>query len=76
MPSIVPNEDADVSKELEKLYKKKGMTVMTNSSVESVDTKGKGCVVKVKTAKGEETINCDIVLSAVGIQTNIEKYWP
>jgi len=72
MPSIVPNEDADVSKELEKLYKKKGMTIMTNSSVESVDTKGNGCVVKVKTSKGEETIKCDVVLSAVGIQTNLE----
>lgn len=72
MPNIVPNEDADVSKELAKIYKKKGINVMTNSSVESVDTAGKGCKVKVKTAKGEETIECDVVLSAVGIQTNLE----
>jgi dihydrolipoamide dehydrogenase len=72
MPTIVPNEDADVSKELAKIYKKKGIKVMTNSSVESVDTKGSGCKVKVKTAKGEEIIECDIVLSAVGIQTNLE----
>ncbi len=72
MPSIVPNEDADVSKELAKIYKKKGIKVMTNSSVESVDTKGAGCKVKVKTAKGEEIIECDVVLSAVGIQTNLE----
>jgi dihydrolipoamide dehydrogenase len=49
-----------------------GVTVMTNASVESVDTKGKGCVVTVKTAKGEEKIECDVVLSAVGIQANIE----
>ena len=72
MPNIVPNEDVDVSKELAKIYKKKGINVMTNSSVESVDTSGKSCKVKVKTAKGEEIIECDIVLSAVGIQTNIE----
>ena len=72
MPNIVPNEDVDVSKELTKIYKKKGMKIMTNSSVESVDTKGSGCKVKVKTAKGEETLECDVVLSAVGIQTNLE----
>ncbi|MBR9860176.1 dihydrolipoyl dehydrogenase [bacterium] len=72
LPNIVPNEDPDVSKTLEKIYKKKGMNIMTGSSVESVDTSGKGCKVKVKTAKGEETIECDIVLSAVGIQTNLE----
>ena len=72
MPNIVPNEDADVSKELQKIYKKKGMTIMTNSSVEAVDTKGAGCKVSVKTAKGMETIECDVVLSAVGIQTNLE----
>ena len=72
MPAIVPNEDADVSKELQKIYKKKGMTIMTNSSVEGVDTTGTGCKVSVKTAKGMETIECDVVLSAVGIQTNLE----
>ena len=72
MPNIVPNEDIDVSKELEKIYKKKGMTIMTNSSVEAVDIKGAGCKVSVKTAKGMETIECDIVLSAVGIETNLE----
>ena len=72
MPNIVPNEDEEVSKALEKIYKKKGIKVMTNSSVEAVDTKGSGCKVKVKTAKGEEQIDCEIVLSAVGIQTNLE----
>lgn len=72
MPTIVPNEDVDISKELTKIYKKKGMTIMTNSSVEAVDTKGTGCKVSVKTAKGMETIDCDVVLSAVGIQTNLE----
>jgi dihydrolipoamide dehydrogenase len=68
----VPNEDIDVSKELQKIYKKKGMTIMTSSSVEAVDTKGAGCKVSVKTAKGMETLECDIVLSAVGIETNLE----
>jgi dihydrolipoamide dehydrogenase len=57
---------------LEKSFKKAGVTVMTNASVEAVDTKGKGCVVTVKTEKGEEKIECDVVLSAVGIQANIE----
>ena len=72
LPNIVPIEDKDVSKELTKSFKKSGIKVMTNSSVESVDTSGKGCVVNVKTKKGEEKIECDVVLSAVGIEANIE----
>ncbi len=72
MPGIVPIEDEDVSKQLEKSFKKMGINIMTNASVESVDTSGKGCVVNIKTAKGEEKIECDIVLSAAGIEANIE----
>ncbi len=72
MPNIVPLEDEDVSKQLARSFKKYGIKVMTNSSVESVDTSGKGCVVSVKTKKGEENIDCDVVLSAVGITANIE----
>lgn len=72
LPAIVPVEDEEVSKQLERSFKKAGMTVMTDSSVESVDTKGTGCKVTVKTKKGVETIECDIVLSAVGIQANLE----
>ena len=72
LPNIVPIEDADVSKQLLKSFKKSGIKVKTNSSVESVDTSGKGCLVTVKTAKGEEKIECDVVLSAVGIEANIE----
>ena len=72
MPNIVPVEDEDVSKQLARSFKKSGIKVMTNSSVESIDTSGKGCVVSVKTKKGEETIECDVVLSAVGITANIE----
>lgn len=72
MPRIVPVEDADVSKELEKIYKKKGMDIYTNSTVESVDTKGKTCKVSVKTPTGNITIEADVVLSAAGVVTNLE----
>lgn len=72
MPNIVPVEDEDVSKQLEKSFKKAGIKVLTNSSVEKVDTSGKECIVYIKTAKGEEKISCDVVLSAAGIQANIE----
>ena len=72
MPNIVPVEDVDVSKQLQRSLKKSGIKIMTKSSVESVDTKGTGCKVLVKTKKREETIACDVVLSAVGITANIE----
>ncbi|MBV6486076.1 MAG: Dihydrolipoyl dehydrogenase [Flavobacteriales bacterium] len=72
LPNIVPLEDEEVSKQLERSFKKAGINVMTNSAVESVDTKGNGCKVLVKTKKGDETIDCDVVLSAVGIKRNIE----
>ena len=72
MPNIVPVEDDDVSKQLEKSFKKAGINVLTNASVEIVDTSGKGCVVSIKTSKGEEKIECDVVLSAAGVTTNIE----
>lgn len=72
LPNVVPVEDAEVSKQLERSFKKAGIKVMTNSSVEKVDTSGTGCKVTVKTKKGEEVIECDVVLSAVGIQANIE----
>ncbi len=72
MPNIVPVEDTEVSKQLERSFKKMGVKIMTNSTVENVDTSGDGCKVLVKTKKGEETIECDVVLSAVGIAANIE----
>ncbi len=72
MPTIVPVEDTDVSKQLEKSFKKQGINVMTESSVEKVDVKGGKCSVTIKTKKGEEKIDCDVVLSAVGIEANIE----
>ncbi len=72
MPNIVPVEDEDISKQLEKSFKKAGIKVLTNSSVEKVDTSGKECIVYIKTANCEEKISCDVVLSAAGIQSNIE----
>lgn len=72
MPNIVPVEDKDVSKQMERSFKKAGIKVMTSSSVESVDTSGDGVKAIVKTKKGEVTLEADILLSAVGIKTNIE----
>ncbi|NVK52355.1 MAG: dihydrolipoyl dehydrogenase [Flavobacteriaceae bacterium] len=72
MPNIVPVEDIDVSKQMERSFKKAGIKVMTSSSVESVDTSGDGVKATVKTKKGEQVLEADIVLSAVGIKTNIE----
>nr|WP_319999298.1 dihydrolipoyl dehydrogenase [uncultured Draconibacterium sp.] len=72
MPTLVPNEDAEVAKQLERNFKKSKMKVMTGSSVESVDTSGDKCKVTIKTKKGEEVVEADIVLSAVGIAPNTE----
>lgn len=72
LPNIVPVEDEDVSKQLEKSFKKVGIEVMTDASVESVDTKGEGCKVNVKTKSGMVTLDAEIVLSAVGIEANIQ----
>jgi dihydrolipoamide dehydrogenase len=72
LPRIVPVEDEEVSKQLERSFKKTGMKVMTSSTVESVDTSKEKCQVSIKTPKGLEVIEADIVLSAVGITTNIE----
>ncbi|MFT4061912.1 MAG: dihydrolipoyl dehydrogenase [Edaphocola sp.] len=72
MPRIVPVEDEDVSKELEKSFKKKGIEVMTNSSVEKVDTSGNGVKATVKTAAGEVVLEADVLLSAAGVAANIE----
>lgn len=72
MDRIVPVEDEEVSKQLERTYKKARMKIMTNSEVTSVDTKGAKCKVHVKTKKGEEVLEADVVLSAVGVSTNLE----
>ncbi|MES2616806.1 MAG: dihydrolipoyl dehydrogenase [Bacteroidota bacterium] len=72
MPRILPVEDEEVSKLMEKEYKKSGIEIMTESAVENVDTAGKGCKVNVKTKTGNVTIECDVVLSAAGIVTNLE----
>ena len=72
LPRIVPVEDEDISKELEKNLKKQGIDVLTSSEVTKVDTSGNGVKATVKTANGETTLEADILLSAVGIQANIE----
>lgn len=72
MDRIVPVEDEEVSKQLERTYKKAKMKIMTSSEVTSVDTKGAKCKVTVKTKKGEEVLEADVVLSAVGVSTNLE----
>jgi dihydrolipoamide dehydrogenase len=72
LPEILPREDEEVCKQMARSFKKQGITLMTDSAVESVDTSGEGCKVSVKTKKGVEILECDIVLSAVGITPNTE----
>ncbi|HPF92769.1 MAG TPA: dihydrolipoyl dehydrogenase [Tenuifilaceae bacterium] len=72
MPNIVPVEDEEVSKTLERAFKKNKIKVMTNASVDAVDTSGDLCKVTIKTKKGEEVVEAEIVLSAVGITPNTE----
>jgi len=72
MPNVVPVEDEEVSKQLERSFKKGGINIMTSAEVTKVDTSGKGVKATVKTKKGEEVLEADILLSAVGIKTNIE----
>jgi dihydrolipoamide dehydrogenase len=72
LPNVVPLEDEEVSKQLARSFKKDKMTIMLESTVEKVDSSGKTCKVTIKTKKGEEVVEADIVLSAVGITTNLE----
>ena len=72
LPNILPNEDIEISKQLERSFKKMKMKILTNALVESVDTSGEKCKVAVKTPAEVKIVECDIVLSAVGITANIE----
>ncbi|MDA8572326.1 dihydrolipoyl dehydrogenase [Flavobacteriaceae bacterium] len=72
MPRIVPVEDEEISKQLERSFKKSGIKIMTSTEVTGVDPSGEGVKATVKTKKGEEILEADVVLSAVGIKTNIE----
>ncbi len=72
LPNLVPLEDQEISKELEKSFKKKGIKVLTSTEVTSISTKGKGVKATIKTKKGDEVISADILLSATGIKSNIE----
>ena len=72
LPNILPNEDIDVSKALESTFKKKGIEIQTSTEVTNVDTSGKACVISYKNSKGDQNMDCDIVLSAVGVSTNLD----
>ena len=73
LPNLVPVEDEEISKQLERSFRKAGIKTMTSAAVESVDTTGELCKVSVKDAKGNMTeLECEIVLSAVGVITNLE----
>src|SRR5688572_2722596 len=72
LDNIVPLEDEEISKQLNRILKKQGINIMTSSNVEAVDSSGDSCKVTVKTATGTETLEAEIVLSAVGISTNLE----
>ncbi len=72
LPNIVPLEDQEVSKQLARSFKKAGINIMTSSEVTGVDTAGSGVKVTVKTKKGEEVLDADVVLSAVGVVSNLE----
>jgi dihydrolipoyl dehydrogenase len=72
LPRVVPVEDDDISKELEKNFKKSGIDIMTNSTVESVDVSGNGVKAQVKTQNGNITLEAEVVLSAVGVTANLE----
>jgi len=72
LPNVLPVEDEEVSKQIERCFKKLKMTVMTEASVTNVDTTGEKCVCTIDTKKGQKVVEADIVLSAVGVQTNLE----
>jgi dihydrolipoamide dehydrogenase len=72
LPNIVPLEDEEVSKQLERFFKKAGISVLTGSSVESAEITGNQCRVNIKTAKGDEQLEAEVVLSAIGVSPNIE----
>ncbi len=72
LPHVLPVEDEEISRQIERSFKKMKMKVLTNSSVEKVDCSGGKCIVTIKTSKGEEVTEADIVLSAVGVTPNIE----
>ena len=72
LPNILPLEDDDVSKELFKCFTKKGINILTNTEVTDVNSKGNSCIVNYKSGSKKESITCDVVLSAIGVETNIE----
>ena len=74
MPQILPNEDEDTASQISRSFRKMGMKVMASSSVEKVEVDGDVCHVTIKDMKknSETVVDCDVVLSAVGVVTNLE----
>ena len=72
LPNILPLEDIDVSKQLKKTFIKSGIKIMTNTEVTGVDTSGKDCKVSFKSNNESSELDCDVVLSAVGVETNLQ----
>ncbi|MBQ9474075.1 MAG: dihydrolipoyl dehydrogenase [Bacteroidales bacterium] len=74
MPQILPNEDEDSASQISRSFRKMGMKIMTSASVEKVDIDGDVCHVHIKDLKkeSETVVDCDVVLSAVGVVTNLE----
>jgi len=72
LPNIIPLEDEEVSKQLARSFKKSGMNLMTDTQVKKVDASGDKCRLTIETKKGEQILEADVVLSAVGIATNLE----
>lgn len=74
LPNLAPKEDPEVSAELEKQFKRAGIKFFTGSKVDEVKVKGKNANVKITTPKGEQTVEADRVLMAVGFAPNIEGF--
>jgi len=72
LPRVLPLEDEEVSRTVERSFKKMKMKILVNSSVDSVDTTGDRCSVTIKTSKGDVVTEADVVLSAVGVSPNLE----
>jgi dihydrolipoamide dehydrogenase len=73
LPNILPIEDEDVSKELERAFRKRKITIKTKTTVQGVDTAGEGVRVRIATEKGEEVLEGDVALMAIGVQGNVEQ---
>ena len=74
LPRALPNEDAEVSKEIEKQYKKLGVKILTGTKVESIDDDGKQVTVTVSKDGKSEELKADKVMQAIGFAPNVEGF--